>query len=237
MRMSTVSTLTLSSTLLLLSPGGGAHEDIGYDMNGGHYDGGGYYHCHLDGCVETTDRNRFRSRALNRNDRAIYYNPDDWPYWEFVGGSCKTVRTMILETTSKVPVTWTNPRQCEIREGLWVDDYTGEEFTRAAQMEIDHIIPPQYADASNGYQWEYGKRAGFANDPLNLIPVGRETHRKKRERGIGDWQPREEFTCDYAQNWKDVAEKYDLDLFAEDTSRITKVMENCDTDAGPAVED
>ena len=228
--------LPMASVRLLLSPTSQAHEDIGYDLNGGHYDSGGFYHCHLDGCRETVSRNSYRSRALNRSDMDIYYNPDDWPYWQLAEG-CKTIRTVILQTTSKVPVTWTNPRQCEIREGLWVDEYTGEEFTRAAQMEIDHIIPPQYASASNGYQWDYGKRVAFANDPFNLIPVGRETHRKKRERGIGDWQPREEFTCDYAQNWREISEKYDLDLFAEDTSRINKVMESCDTDAAPAVDD
>ena len=228
--------LPMASVLLLISAVSRAHEDIGYDLNGGHYDSSGFYHCHLDGCRETVSRNSYRSRALNRNDRDIYYNPDDWPYWQLAEG-CKTIRTVILETTSKVPVTWTNPRQCEIREGLWVDEYTGEEFTRAAQMEIDHIIPPQYADASNGYQWDYNKRAQFANDPYNLIPIGRETHRKKRERGIGDWQPREDFSCDYAKNWREIADKYDLDLFAQDTSRINKVMENCDTDAAPAVAD
>ena len=111
------------------------------------------------------------------------------------------MRTAVLENTSRVPVTWTNPRQCEIREGLWIDEYTGEEITRAGAMEVDHIIPPVYANASDGYQWDQGKRAQFANDPFNLIPVSRETHRKKRERSIGAWRPRDEFQCEYAQAW------------------------------------
>ena len=228
--------LPVASALLLLGSASRAHEDIGYDLNGGHYDSAGYYHCHLDGCVETVSRRSYRSKFFNRTDADKYYNPDDWPYWQLAEG-CKTIRTVVLEATSKVPVTWTNPRQCEIREGLWVDEYTGEEFTRAAQLEVDHIIPPQYANATNGYQWDYDKRVQFANDPYNLIPVGRETHRKKRERGIGDWEPRKEFSCGYAQNWREIAEKYDLDLFAQDTSRMNKVMESCDTDAAPAVDD
>ncbi|MES2623735.1 MAG: DUF1524 domain-containing protein [Pseudomonadota bacterium] len=227
--------LPMVSAALLGSVPAQAHEGKSYDMNGGHYDDGGFYHCHQDGCVETASRNQFRSRGMNRADFDIFYNPEDWPYWQLAEG-CKTIRTVVLETTSKVPVTWTNPRQCEIREGLWVDEYTGEEFTRAAQMEIDHIIPPQYANATNGYRWDYDKRVGFANDPYNLIPVSRETHRKKRERGIGDWEPREDFACEYAQNWRDVAEKYDLDLFGEDSSRIKKVMEGCEPTAPAAVE-
>ena len=218
---------TLVSCGLLATVAAQAHIDKPYDPNGGHWDDWGNYHCHNDGCIETDSRNSYRSRAFSSpRNMDLYYLKEDWEYWQIAGG-CKTVRTAVLENTSKVPVTWTNPRQCEIREGLWIDEYTGEEFTRAAQLEIDHIIPPKYANATNGYQWEFAKRVAFANDPFNLIPVGRETHRKKRERGIGDWQPREEFECDYAQAWYQVSEKYDLDLFARDTSRMNKILDDC----------
>jgi hypothetical protein len=221
---------------LLVSFTAQAHIDKDYDKNGGHWDNGGTYHCHLDGCFPTVSRNQFRSRALSNRDQDLYYVAEDWPYWQ-MASTCKTVRTAILENTSKVPVTWTNPRQCEIREGLWVDAYTGEEFTRAAALEIDHIIPPQYANASNGYQWDYGKRVQFANDPFNLIPVGRETHRKKRERSISYYEPREEFLCEYANTWNSIAEKYDLDLFSRDISRINRILESCSDQIGPGVED
>jgi hypothetical protein len=213
-----------------------AHIEKEYDKNGGHWDDGGTYHCHLDGCVETAHRYTFRSRVFgNVRDMELYYLKEDWEYWQMASG-CKTVRTMVLEQTSKVPVTWTNPRQCEIREGLWIDEYTGEEFTRAAAMEVDHIIPPMYANATNGYQWDYGKRVSFANDAFNLIPVGRDTHRKKRDRGIASWEPRDEFRCDYAAAWKQVSEEYDLDLFARDTSRMNKILSECG-DVGEAVDD
>jgi len=213
-----------------------AHIDKETDRNGGHWDNGGFYHCHIAGCIPTADRRQFRSRTLSNNNMDLYYVNADWPYWELAQG-CKNMRTVVLENTSQVPVTWTNPRQCEIREGLWVDEYTGEEYTRAGQMEVDHIIPPMYANASNGYQWEDGKRTQFANDPFNLIPVSRETARKKRDRGIGEWRPREEFMCEYAQAWQDVSTKYDLDLFSRDTSRMRKTLESCNTKAGGDVED
>ncbi len=222
---------------LLLSLSAQGHIEKDYDRNGGHWDDYGNYHCHLDGCVEMASRHMFRSRAFSSpRDQELYYLQEDWPYWQTVAG-CKTMRTVVLESTSKVPVTWTNPRQCEVREGLWIDEYTGEEFTRAAALDIDHIIPPMYANASNGYQWDYGKRVDFANDPFNLIPVGRETHRKKRDRGIGRWEPRDEFRCEYASSWKQIAAKYELDLFASDTSRINSVLADCEESVGPAVEE
>jgi hypothetical protein len=207
------------------------------DLNGGHWEPWGDYQCHSDGCRPTVSRNQYRSRVFtNANDQDLYYLKEDWPHWELVS-QCKTSRTFVLEQTSKVPVTWSNPRQCEIREGLWIDEYSGEEFTRGAQLEIDHIIPLKYANSSNGYQWDDGKRASFANDPLNLIAVSRDVHRKKRERSIGSWQPpREEFACEYAVAWKQVSDKYDLDLFARDTSRMNKILSGCG-DIGETVED
>lgn len=217
---------------LLLAAPTLAHYDKPFDRNGGHWDYSGNYHCHdpEPPCEPAPPRYslRFGGTRLTNRVEDLYYLKEDWPHWLELQG-CRTARTVVLQATSKEPVTWTNPRQCEIREGLWVDEYTGEEYTRAAALEVDHIIPPVYANASNGYQWDDQKRARFANDPLNLIPVSRETHRRKRDRGIGSWRPRDEFLCEYAQAWKDVSDEYELDLFGRDRGRMNSILENCDT--------
>lgn len=221
---------------VLLGSASHAHTFKDTDLNGGHWDDAGYYHCHLEGCVPTAHRHQFRSRALSSQDMERFYLQEDWPYWQLASG-CKTMRTVVLENTSLVPVTWTNPRQCEIREGLWIDEYTGDEYTRAAALEVDHIIPPMYANGSNGYQWDLGKRTRFANDPYNLIPVGRDIHRRKSDRSIGAWQPRKEFMCEYAATWRDLAETYDLDLFSRDQSRINSTLKDCTEQVGPGAID
>lgn len=210
-----------------------AHPDKPLDRNGGHWDYFGDYHCHLSGCRIAPSRYSFaRTNRLSNNDQDLFYIKEDWPHWMLVG-QCQDMRTEILVATSEVPVTYSNPRQCEVREGKWTDPYTGEQFTRAAQLEIDHIVPPVYANASNGYQWDDQKRMQFANDPINLIAVSRDVHRKKRDRGIGNWQPPEEsFHCEYAAAWRDVSEKYDLDLFSRDRSRMNRILEDCDIPEG-----
>lgn len=208
-----------------------AHIDKNTDLNGGHYDFFGNYHCHQSGCRMAPSRNNIMVRprlSNNSRDQELFYLEDDWPHWMLIGG-CQNVRTQILEATSSVPVTWTNPRHCEIREGNWNDPYSGDEFVRAARLEIDHIIPPAYANAANGYQWSDEKRMQFANDPLNLIPVSRDSHREKRDRGIGNWRPDEKtFHCQYAAAWRDVSTKYDLDLFQRDRSRMNTILKDCD---------
>ncbi len=229
--MANLKQIIILSISSLVPASAGAHYDKGTDRNGGHWDSFGYYHCHQANCRQAPDRNDLmpssRSRLSNR-DEDLFYLEEDWPHW-IVTGDCQTVRTQILVATSEVPVTYTNPRQCEVRMGKWTDPYTGDIFDRAARLEIDHIIPPMYANASNGYQWDDNKRMQFANDPLNLIAVGRDIHDKKRDRGIGNWRPPQEgFHCDYAIAWRDVALKYDLDLFARDRSRMNDILDECD---------
>ena len=213
--------------LLLPAAAGQAHQFKNYDLNGGHYDDGGTYHCHLAGCEPTESRYERRRRIItNTRDQEKYYMAEDWPHWEVVDG-CRDARHAVLAATSQVEPTFATPRRCTVREGLWVDEYTGEEYTRAGELEIDHIIPPMYANATNGYQWDLGKRTAFANDPLNLIAVGRDVHRQKRNRGIGSWRPRDEFLCEYAQAWRDISEKYELDLIPRDTGRMRNILEDC----------
>lgn len=220
--------LLLLPLLTLLPPGAQAHETKQYDLNGGHYDDAGTYHCHTSFCRPTEHRYQRRRRIVNNvDDMRNYYLEEDWPHWEIMGGGCQDARNAILALTSRVPVTWSNPRQCTVREGLWVDPYTGEEFTRAGELEVDHIIAPVYANATNGYQWDQGKRTAFANDPLNLIPVGRATYRNKRQRGIGSWRPREEYLCEYARAWQAVSEKYELDLANRDQNRMKRILDDC----------
>lgn len=229
--MPNLKTLTLFLTGGLLAAAADAHFDKPNDRNGGHWDPFGNYHCHDAGCRQAPSRydlmSSRRTRMTNR-DEDLFYLEEDWPHW-ITTGDCQTVRTQILVATSEIPVTYTNPRQCEVREGRWTDPYTGEVFDRAARLEIDHIIPPVYANASNGYTWDDNKRMQFANDPINLIAVSRDIHDKKRDRGIGSWRPPEEsFLCDYAVAWRDVSRKYDLDLFSRDQSRMNTILDECD---------
>ena len=235
-----MTTLALKAGLaigcLLLAAPGLSHIEKRVDRNGGHWDQGGNYHSHEPGCRPAPHRYQFARTALSNRVEDLLYLEEDWPHWLLVSG-CKTARTAVLEATSRGPVTWTNPRQCELREGLWIDPYSGEEYSRAARLEVDHIIPPVYANASNGYQWDDNTRAQFANDPLNLVPVSRDSHRRKRQRSIGDWQPRDEFLCEYAQAWQDVSEKYDLDLYARDRSRMNTILDDCDTTEGRSIEE
>ena len=217
-------------TILLFLPGYSFGHAGNLDLNGGHY-WGQSYHCHMTAC-EIPDTFDFRRRARDSlltdyRKREKFFNEDDWSFEEDFDGDCQSTRQEILVLTSRVEVRYTNPRNCVVRTGEWLDEYTGELFKVAAKLELDHIIPRMYAHTHGGDRWSPEKKLAFANDPLNIILVERREVRRKRDRGPSRYLPREEFQCEYINLWNQISEKYDLQLSTTDRSAISRFNSNC----------
>ena len=200
------------------------------DLNGGHY-WGQSYHCHVTAC-EMPDTFDFRRRARDSlltdyRQREKFFNEDDWSYEEDFDGDCQSTRQEILVLTSMVDVRYTNPRNCVVRTGEWLDEYTGELFKVAVKLEVDHIIPRMYAHTHGGDRWTPEKKLAFANDPLNIMLVERREIRRKRDRGPSRYLPRAEFQCEYINLWNQISEKYDLQLSTNDKSTISRLNADC----------
>ena len=130
-------------TLIVCLPGRILGHAGNLDLNGGHY-WGQSYHCHVTAC-EMPDTFDFRRRARDSlltdyRQREKFFNEDDWTYEEDFDGDCQSTRQEILVLTSRVDVRYTNPRNCVVRTGEWLDEYTGELFKVAVKLEVDHII-------------------------------------------------------------------------------------------------
>jgi len=61
--------------------------------------------------------------------------------------------------------------------------------------------------------------------------VEKQEIRRKRDRGPSRYMPRNDFQCEYAQLWKVIAEKYDIQLESRDRNEIKRVVEACPADA------
>ena len=167
------------------------------------------------------------SLLTDYRDREKFYNEDDWSFEEDFDGDCQSSRQEMLILTSCTEVKYSNPRNCVVRTGEWLDDYTGEVFTIAVQIDIDHVIPRMYAHTHGGDRWMPEKKLMFANDPLNMMLVEKREIRRKRDRGPNRYLPREEFRCEYVQLWEAIAEKYDLQLESRDVSAIGRIKKDC----------
>jgi len=202
----------------------------GLDINGGHYYGASY-HCHVTACEmpDTFNVGRIGRDSLltDYRDREKFYNEDDWSFEEDFDGDCQSSRQEMLIITSRTEVKYSNPRNCVVRTGEWLDDYTGEVFTVAVQIDIDHVIPRMYAHTHGGDRWMPEKKLMFANDPLNMMLVEKREIRRKRDRGPNRYLPRGEFRCEYVQLWEAIAEKYNLQLGSRDVSAIGRIKKDC----------
>ena len=165
--------------------------------------------------------------ASNRRERERFFNTDDWNFELDFDGDCQSTRQEVLILTSRVPVRYTNPRNCVVRTGEWVDEYTGEVFEVAMRLDIDHVIPLMYAHTHGGDRWSPQAKLQFANDPLNIMMVDRREIRRKRDRGPSRYLPREEFQCEYVRLWDAIAEKYDLFIENRDRNAMDDILENC----------
>ena len=217
-------------TLIVCLPGRILGHAGNLDLNGGHY-WGQSYHCHVTAC-EMPDTFDFRRRARDSlltdyRQREKFFNEDDWSYEEDFDGDCQSTRQEILVLTSRVDVRYTNPRNCVVRTGEWLDEYTGELFKVAVKLEVDHIIPRMYTHTHGGDRWTPEKKLTFANDPLNIMLVERREIRRKRDRGPSRYLPRAEFQCEYINLWNQISEKYDLQLSTTDRSTISRLNADC----------
>ena len=222
--------LGLISFGLLFVPAIASSHGGNLDINGGHYYGRSY-HCHLSGCEmpDTFGIGRARRDSLmtNRRGREKFFNTDDWNFEVDYDNDCQSTRQEMLILTSRTEVRYTNPRNCVVRTGEWLDEYTGKTFKVAVQVDIDHVIPLMYAHTHGGDRWPAQKKLQFANDPLNLMLVEKREIKKKNERGPDRYLPRKEFQCKYAGMWDAIANNYDLDIESRDKNRIRKILEDC----------
>lgn len=229
MKLATFNKYLFSCSLFLMPALVSGHGG-NLDLNGGHYYGRSY-HCHMTGCempdTFSIGRNRRDSIMTNRRDREKFFNTDDWNFELDFDNDCQSTRQELLILTSREEVRYTNPRNCVVRTGEWLDEYTGKIFKVAVQVDIDHVIPLMYAHTHGGDRWSPEKKLQFANDPMNMMLVDKGEIRKKRDRGPDRYLPRDEFQCEYAGLWQAIADDYDLVIASQDRNTVRKILEDC----------
>ncbi|PTW50249.1 HNH endonuclease family protein [Rhodovulum kholense] len=132
------------------------------------------------------------------------------PGWADPDGDCLDTRAELLAELSTVPVTLA-PSSCSVRHGRWIAPYTGKVVTEAGDLDIDHIVPLRYAWGHGAASWSAEKRARFALDPVNLLPVTASANRSKGARGPLEWLPPDPgFQCQYVLRFRRIARAYGL---------------------------
>lgn len=149
-----------------------------------------------------------------------------YPHWIDKDKDCQNTRSEILIKKNKGQLKFKKKKRCTVSWGKWYDHYSGKMFTKASDLDIDHIVPLKHAHTSGASKWSRKKRRRFANDPLNLIPVHNKLNRQKGSKGILRWKPpHKKFQCEYAKRWKAVKDKYELKSSGREIASVKALCE------------
>lgn len=189
-----------------------------------------------DGSSESADEKKERVESLEATLASIPlgdpvevdYNRSDWSHWSDLDGNKCDTRQDILKRDGSNVVMRTDTKTCRVGSGEWIDPYSDQKFTDPGDLDIDHIIPLEYASFHGGAGWDASKKEQFANDPANLLAASAGENRGKGSKGPAEYMPASEsYHCTYAQKWIDISSKYQISITKDDQRALSRALETC----------
>ena len=142
------------------------------------------------------------------------YDRDDWNHWIDSDKDCQNLRQELLIEQSLEPVTFTtrkDKKDCTVKTGKWAGIYTGNTYTKASDLDIDHMVPLNWAHLHGGWKWSKEEKEEFANDRENLLVVDDGENQTKSAQGPDTWlPPLNSYQCDYIRHFDTIVTKYEL---------------------------
>ena len=112
--------------------------------------------------------------------------------------------------------------------GNWLGAYSGEVFTDASKLDIDHLVPLKETHKSGGYAWDAARRRDYANDlsdPNTLIAVDRGLNRQKGAGDPSEWlPPNQTYQVEYAEAWVAVKQRWELTADAKEIAALQAIL-------------
>ena len=93
----------------------------------------------------------FNSTALSASPACPAYDRSAWRHWIDADRDCQNTRHEVLIEESLTPVTFKTDKGCRVVSGNWLGAYSGEVFTDASKLDIDHLVPLKEAHESGSH--------------------------------------------------------------------------------------
>ena len=168
-------------------------------------------------------------------DSEIEYDRRDWRHWIDADRDCQNTRAEVLIAESLASVSFApedEGDQCRVVSGRWVGPWTGEVFTDASDVDIDHHVPLGHAHLSGGWQWPPDRKRAYANDladPVSLQATSAPVNRSKGKQPPDEWRPDETASwCRYAADWITVKQKWELTVTSSEVGALEAMLATCD---------
>ena len=162
------------------------------------------------------------------------YSRDEWKHWVDADRDCQNARAEVLIAESTASPTFADDRQCRVTGGHWHGPYTGETFTDASDVDIDHLVPLKNAHVSGGWRWDEARKEDYANSmaaDYHLIAVDKSANRAKGAKGPEEWQPPDAgYRCQYARYWIAVKATWGLTATNAEWRALEGMLATCPFD-------
>ena len=180
--------------------------------------------------LETLDRLVVAERGSD-----VDYDRKDWRHWVDADGDCQNARAEVLIEESRSAVSFATDKECRVTGGEWQGPWSGEVFTDAADVDIDHHVPLGHAHASGGWRWDADRKREYANDlanPASLQVTDASVNRAKGKKPPDAWRPEHRAGwCRYAADWITVKAEWELTVTTAEADALAAMLDTCD-DAG-----
>jgi hypothetical protein len=147
-------------------------------------------------------------------------------HWIPIQGVCNTRETVLKRDGEGVEV----GSDCAPTSGSWVSPYDGATWTRASDVDTDHLVPLAQAWVSGAARWSPARRQAFANDLSRpqLVTVTDNVNEAKGGSAPDQWKPPLKTTwCAYAVDWVVVKHHYQLTVTGRERAALASMLDRC----------
>lgn len=153
------------------------------------------------------------------------YTRTKFKLWIDADGDCQDTRSEVLRAETLAPVTG----RCAVVTGKWKSYYDGATWTRASDVDIDHVVPLAEAWDSGARRWDAATRKAYANDlgdPRTLVAVTDNVNQAKGDKDPAEWMPTKG-RCRYVTQWVAVKIRWSLKVNQAEKNALARVAGGC----------
>jgi len=176
----------------------------------------------------TTARSMLLKLTVRAESGSTTYSRIYFKHWIDANRDCQNTRAEVLIAESKITPKYSTTRHCTVATGRWYSYYDGATWTKASDVDIDHIVPLKEAWKSGARLWSAGNRTRYANDlglSATLIAVTDNVNQAKGDRDPAGWlPPRTAARCTYAIQWVQVKYRWRLSINSAERSRLSSIL-------------
>ena len=111
------------------------------------------------------------AETIKKTSSGICHPPTSSYGWDDADRDCQNSRAEALIATSSTTVRFASENRCRVVTGRWISPFTSNIIQNSSEIDIDHVVPLQWAWTYGAKDWPQARREKFANDMANLWPV------------------------------------------------------------------